>query len=81
MFNNQVLAVDQAVVLDFQDTRLILVPKLVQLVSSEALMNGNRSPDGEELRTFLYMGIVYLQGKRHSRGYIGSISTNTYPNG
>ncbi|KAG0058825.1 transport between ER and Golgi ATPase protein [Linnemannia elongata] len=49
VFNNQVLAVDQAVVLDFQDTRLILVPKLVQLVSSEALMNGNRGPDGEEL--------------------------------
>ncbi|KAG0270759.1 transport between ER and Golgi ATPase protein [Linnemannia exigua] len=49
VFNNQVLAIDQALVLDFQDTRLILVPKLVQLVSSDALMNGNRGPDGEEL--------------------------------
>ncbi|KAF9271491.1 hypothetical protein BGZ88_006069, partial [Linnemannia elongata] len=43
------LAVDQAVVLDFQDTRLILVPKLVQLVSSETLMNSTRGPDGEVL--------------------------------
>ena len=60
MFNNQVLAVDQAVVLDFQDTRLILVPKLVQLVSSEALMNGNRGPDGEELRKLLPWFSVHL---------------------
>lgn len=50
-------------VLDFQDTRLILVPKLVQLVSSESLMNGNRGPDGEELRKFLCMTIDYRSGE------------------
>ncbi|KAG9324920.1 hypothetical protein KVV02_008482 [Mortierella alpina] len=49
IFNNQVLAIEQALVLEFQDVRLILVPKQVELVSSDVLMNGLRGPDGHEL--------------------------------
>ncbi|KAF9094458.1 transport between ER and Golgi ATPase protein [Mortierella sp. GBA35] len=64
VFNNQVLAVDQALVLDFQDTRLILIPKQVQLVSSDALMNGNRGPNGEELPTRDgYRGVLTQQAQ------------------
>lgn len=72
--NNQVLVVDQAVVLDFQDTRLILVPKLVQLVSSETLMNSTRGPDGEVLRTLQGTGTVFLSGM----AFCGHMDTDAY---
>ncbi|KAG0203400.1 transport between ER and Golgi ATPase protein [Mortierella sp. GBA30] len=49
VFNNQVLAIEQALVLEFQEVKLILVPKQVELVSSDLLMNGLRGPDGQEL--------------------------------
>ncbi|KAG0302265.1 transport between ER and Golgi ATPase protein [Dissophora globulifera] len=49
LFNNQVLSVEQALVLDFQEIRMIVVPKKVELVSLEALSNGLRGPDGEEI--------------------------------
>ncbi|KAF9193036.1 transport between ER and Golgi ATPase protein [Haplosporangium sp. Z 767] len=49
VFNNQVLAIDQALVLDFAESRLIMVPKQVELVSSDVLMNGMHGPDGQEL--------------------------------
>ncbi|KAF9996644.1 transport between ER and Golgi ATPase protein [Entomortierella chlamydospora] len=49
VFNNQVLTNEQALVLDFKDVRLVAIPKKVELVSSDALMNGMRGPDGQEL--------------------------------
>ncbi|KAF9354053.1 transport between ER and Golgi ATPase protein, partial [Mortierella sp. AD094] len=50
IFNNHVLTTEQALVLDFQEVRLVAIPKKVELIGSDALVNGMRRPDGQKLR-------------------------------
>ncbi|KAF9166801.1 transport between ER and Golgi ATPase protein [Mortierella sp. AD011] len=62
VFNNQVLTNEQALVLDFKDVRLVAIPKKVELVSSDALMNGMRGPDGQELSSISgFRGVLTQQ--------------------
>ncbi|KAF9580111.1 transport between ER and Golgi ATPase protein [Lunasporangiospora selenospora] len=49
VFNNQVLTIDQALVMDYQDVKLTMVPKKVDLVSMDVLQNGLKGLDGQEL--------------------------------
>ncbi|KAI1295953.1 transport between ER and Golgi ATPase protein [Mortierella claussenii] len=48
-FINQVLAIDQALILDFQNTRLIAIPRGVELGDVDTLQNGLRGPNGSEI--------------------------------
>ncbi|KAG0047765.1 transport between ER and Golgi ATPase protein, partial [Gryganskiella cystojenkinii] len=49
VFNNQVLSVDQALVVEFQDVRLMAIPKNADLVDVDALQSGLRGPDGQQI--------------------------------
>ncbi|KAI1314449.1 transport between ER and Golgi ATPase protein [Mortierella claussenii] len=50
VFNNQVLSIEQTLVLEFKEVRLVMVPKKIELISSDLLMNGLRGPDGQEIQ-------------------------------
>ncbi|KAF9971654.1 transport between ER and Golgi ATPase protein [Actinomortierella ambigua] len=62
VFNNQVLSGGQALVMDFQNTRLLLFIKGTELVGMDAVQNGMRAPDGQELNpTPGYRGVLTQQ--------------------